>query len=703
MRKAILLSVVLFGVLILPAIHTASDSFHHEDPSFWLMRRLYAEEPGTSEDGKVGVDNDGEKLQDIDLGETGLEDFVLYICHILDVQLVYDKQIFSPGKKYMFKFQPQPVDRLFPLLRDTLGLYGYRLLSIGDENKPVYFIFKKDQPATFKLPPPNVIGKDGKVRSDKIIVKFVKLKYADANYLVNQLKALTGVNPKSLQSYPATNEIAIIDFPDLVERYERLIRVRDVEEAKLKTVVMELRHVKSSLLLAVMKQHLAALAVMSDMKPQAGASAYRLPVEFTAVEEPNKIVFTAPEHEAKKIEDFIKKFDVEIKAPEKEVVTEFYPLKFIDIEEAAKAISEVFGSQMITFGNGEITDSVEPSGTQVKFTSPTLVTNGQAEEKKPNNFQLEDYEIPAVVVQTHTTSLVITTSRRVHKKIKGLLAALDKKTPQVYLDAALVSVAYDTDLTIATELSTVDLLRAGKQVFSAADFGLSTLTPVPGYTLSGRTGFRRGGLIFGIAKDHANVIPALIRLSRTTSKVNVISNPSVFADNNKEAVFTTQDQEPFSETKETTSGSTITTQGGVETAAIEIKIMPTIYEGNSLRLEISLKVEAFTAPPASPNLSPPKTSNVYTGTITVPDGKTIIVGGLVTTNDSVTETKVPILGDIPLLGYLFKSHMKVRDKSVLYIFITPKILRQPAFEDVEKLEQQRRKQLEELDSKTKKK
>lgn len=687
MKRVTFLSCALLCLLILP-MASRPDASSNGCESFLAAEPLWAADAPQPEE-----------LQDIDLGTASLEDFVLFICRVLDVQVVYDKQIFQSGAKYMFKFKPQPVGNLFPLLRDTLDLYGYSLLSMGDENKPVYYIFKKDQPTTFKIPPPDVVPSGGAARADKVMIRFVKLRYADAGYLVNQLKALPGVDPKSLQAYPPTNEVAIIDFPDRVKYYEGLICDRDIEDAKLRTVVVELRHVKSAFLLDVVKQHLAAVALVSEGKqggPPGGALAasYRSPVEFTAVEEPNKIIFTAPEHEASRIEEFIRKLDVEIKTPEKEIITEIYALKHIDLEEAAEIVAKVFGSHNITVNNGQPV-SAEKKPAEENAEQPSK-SEYKGEPEKSGNFDLEEFEVPTVVVQKHTTSLVVTTSRRIHEKMKALLKVLDIKTPQVFIEAALVSVGYDTDLTVATELSTIQMLHSGPQVFSATDFGLSKLTPVPNFTLSGRTDFRKGGLVFGVAKDNANVIPGLVRLSRTTSKVKVLSNPSVFADNNREAVFSTTDQQAFSQTVDTASGTTITTQGGVETASIEIKIKPTIFEGETLRLEITLKVEAFTAPPANVNLSPPKTSNVYTGILSVADGKTIIVGGLVTNDEHVTETKVPVLGDIPLLGYLFKSQTKTKGKSVLYIFITPRIMKEAGCEDIDKLRQEKQNQLDEL-------
>jgi general secretion pathway protein D len=262
-----------------------------------------------------------------------------------------------------------------------------------------------------------------------------------------------------------------------------------------------------------------------------------------------------------------------------------------------------------------------------------------------------------------------------HDKIAELVKMLDKRVPQVFLQAALVSIAYDTDLSIVTELSTVERTTSGDKGFGVTDFGLSKLTPVPGFILQGRADFRKGGLTFGITHGNANIIPVLVRISKTDSRVNVISMPSVMADNDQKAEFSTQDSAPVTQRTTQSDGSISDTFGAYQTAAIKIAITPTILKGERLRLDVTLLVEAFTDTQASPQVPPPKTSNSFTGIITVPDQKTIVVGGLVSERDSLVESKVPILGDIPILGLLFKSKTKIKAKGVLYVFITPRILR----------------------------
>ncbi len=119
-------------------------------------------------------------------------------------------------------------------------------------------------------------------------------------------------------------------------------------------------------------------------------------------------------------------------------------------------------------------------------------------------------------------------------------------------------------------------------------------------------------------------------------------------------------------------------------------VTPHISESNHLRLRYELTLNSFTGAAPSPNSPPPRSTNTVSSEVVVPDGYTVVVGGLVGTTRSTTINKVPLLGDIPLAGLLFQSRTEVDNHRTLYIFLRPVIFRDDAFLDLKHFSDQRR-------------
>ena len=128
-----------------------------------------------------------------------------------------------------------------------------------------------------------------------------------------------------------------------------------------------------------------------------------------------------------------------------------------------------------------------------------------------------------------------------------------------------------------------------------------------------------------------------------------------------------------------------TSFGGFVQAGIQFAITPHISAANYLRLEYQIQLNSFAGPPMQTGevtIPPPRDTNLVQSEATVPDGHTIIIGGLRRTIDQETIDKVPLLGDVPLLGYLFRNRIRTNTTSTLYVFIRPLILRDDRFRDL---------------------
>jgi general secretion pathway protein D len=159
----------------------------------------------------------------------------------------------------------------------------------------------------------------------------------------------------------------------------------------------------------------------------------------------------------------------------------------------------------------------------------------------------------------------------------------------------------------------------------------------------------------------------------TQNDSNILSLPSILTNDNAEATVKADDSVPFTQTNQGQNSDT-TSFGGEKTAGITLKISPTISAGGYLRLNIDLQVSAFSGQAADPTVPPPSLQRSIQTSVTIPDGHTMIFGGVITDDQRRQEDKVPILGDLPIIGFLFRNTNDQSKKTNLYFFLTPHII-----------------------------
>src|SRR5262249_28167941 len=162
------------------------------------------------------------------------------------------------------------------------------------------------------------------------------------------------------------------------------------------------------------------------------------------------------------------------------------------------------------------------------------------------------------------------------------------------------------------------------------------------------------GLTGGIFNPKDFALPFVLTALATKTNANILSLPSILTNDTQSATVSAEDASPFASTTQG-QNSDQTSLGGTQKAGIILKISPTISAGDSPSLNINLTVSAFSGPATSPNLPPPSLERVISTQVTLPDGHTMIFGGVITEDKRRQEDKVPILGDIPLIGFLFRN------------------------------------------------
>jgi len=289
-----------------------------------------------------------------------------------------------------------------------------------------------------------------------------------------------------------------------------------------------------------------------------------------------------------------------------------------------------------------------------------------------------------IVADNNTFSIIVYASKKNQEWIRKLISTLDKRRPQVLIDVSLVEITredifdYDLNLIANTKhLVTGNIAVTGDTLPNSGSRGNEleggwnqTVTSTDGTVT--HTGFR------GFLGE--DKIQALLTAINQKNYGRVLAKPKILVNDNEEGTIKTTEKTFIPEETMTYPGTTTgTTPIPVKSttwkdyeAKIELKITPNISEGDLLRLEISMLREDF----QKQDVGPPdyRTSNVDT-IVTVPNGSTIILGGLTKLNQAKGGSKVPLLGDIPLVGGLFRTVSNSDKTSKLYVFVKANILR----------------------------
>ena len=289
----------------------------------------------------------------------------------------------------------------------------------------------------------------------------------------------------------------------------------------------------------------------------------------------------------------------------------------------------------------------------------------------------EDIEI---VPDENTFSIIVYASKKNQEWIKKLIKTLDRRRPQVLIDVSLVEInqknAFEYELNLVANAK--DFVTGNIAVKS----GTLPITAAAGKIIEGgfnSTGTTAATTFQGFFSD--DKIQALLTAIDTKKYGRVLAKPKILVNDNEEGKINTTQTTYISETTTNYQPATTGVTPGVVTATtfkpydakIELVIKPHISEGDLLRLEVSMVREDFKNLTATK--PPDYTKSNVTTIVTVPDGSTIILGGLTKLNQEKGTSKVPLLGDIPIAGALFRGVNNTTDDTHLYVFVKAVILR----------------------------
>ncbi|MCA9304929.1 MAG: secretin N-terminal domain-containing protein [Phycisphaerales bacterium] len=284
----------------------------------------------------------------------------------------------------------------------------------------------------------------------------------------------------------------------------------------------------------------------------------------------------------------------------------------------------------------------------------------------------------SLTADEQTNAILATGDPLLIAQLESMIALLDKRQPQVMLDVFLVSLSEGDAFDLGVELRT-QFQRGETAVDLASLFGLG---------LSGGGG-STGGFPVGTGLTGTVIRPGdfevLVRAVESENHGKTIALPRQLVANNATASLRSVSRQPFTSINASDTVAT-TSFGGTEDAGVTLTLTPLIAAGDHLNLEYAIELSAFTGESTTVEgggvIPPPSQQNSLQGQVTLPDGFTVVLGGLNSITDGVTQTRVPVLGSIPVLGALFGTQSDSTTESRFYVFVRANVMRHETFEDL---------------------
>ncbi len=288
----------------------------------------------------------------------------------------------------------------------------------------------------------------------------------------------------------------------------------------------------------------------------------------------------------------------------------------------------------------------------------------------PNNILPGEAQI---TIDQNTNTLIVVAEPAVQALYKELIAKLDVYRPQVLVEVTVVTLDAQEDFNFGIEIS-VGGQNGDERLFAFNSFGLSEVNPLNGSLML------IPGLGFNGTLVDPDVASVVLRALTRHRRAKVVSAPRVLVNDNATGLLSSVAEVPFSSINASSTVAT-TSFAGFAQAGTTVSVTPHISEGEYLNLEFDILVNDFTGA-GNESLPPPRNTDQVTSQVSIPDGYTVIVGGLTRQRSSTDVQGIPFFENIPIFQLLNSNNSEGEREQRLFVFIKPIILKDDKFKDL---------------------
>jgi general secretion pathway protein D len=570
---------------------------------------------------------------DFDNVDIGL--FIKFISELTGKNFVIDDGV--KGKVTIISPTKISVKEAYRVFESVLDVHGFTTVPAGSIIKIVPALHARSKNIETRL------REEAIAPEDKVVTQLIPLAYANPDELIKLFAPLISKSSLTV-SYPPTRMLIVTDVLSNIKRLLKIVEAIDVKGIGEEISVIPLEHATASNL----SKPLVSIFQEATQRAKKGAPIGPV-VRIMADERTNSLIILATEDDTLRIRKLIKLLDKEIPRGEGDI--HVYYLQNANAEDLVKVLLAL------------------PSDEKK-----------QAEKGKAPVISKE----VQIVADKATNSLVIKAKKQDYLVLEDIIKKLDIPRTMVYIEALIMEVNVDKEFRLGVEwLGMEDFTYHGRKggVFTgsggAGGVGdYSGITGLLGGSLP--SGFSLG--VVGEAITIGNVvfpnIAAILQAYQKDSDVNILSTPQILTTDNEEAEIKVGENVPYL----TTTGTTTTTGISYESyeykdVGVTLKITPQINQERFVRLKIFQ--ENVTLKKGAEEYRPTTLKRSAQTTVIVKDKNTVVIGGIIGETTERGAYQVPCLGDIPGLGLLFKSKSRTRNKTNLFVFLTPHIIENP--------------------------
>ncbi len=648
--------------LSLPAPHAfitpvAAITFPLRRCGVWLLSAALAGAPAVAQE-------PSDSRASLNFVGADIESVIRAIGHFTGNTFVIDPRV--KGTINLVSEKPVTKARAFEMLGSVLRLQGYAMVRTQEFVKVV-----PEADAKLQASPVQV----GKLRGDQIATRIFHLNHESATGLVAVLRPMISPN-NTIAADPSNNTLIVTDYADNLKRLARIIATLDTP------AIGELDVVRIEHGIAI------DLAVTINRLLDTGAApgqgdAGRLMVLADA--RTNSLIIRAPTvARANLARTLITKLDRPTTLPGNVHVVY---LRNAEATRLAQVLRAVMAGE-----SGAASLPGAPTGTTQQPATPPVGQQGAGLQAPPSSPAQQQGPLPTggvagfIQADPATNTLIITANERVYRNLRAIIDQLDARRAQVYVESLIVEISADR----AAELG-VQWASLSGNGNSSYRVGLLTGFSTQGNNLVQQAVSILGpngvplppgnGLSAGVFKQNSAGqlgLGMLARALETNAKANILSMPNLITLDNEEARIIVGQNVPFITGQFTTPASGGT--AGVNPfqtierrdIGLSLRVRPTISEGGTVKMAIYQETSNIQQSTASGLITSKRSIDTN---VLVDDGQIIVLGGLIEDTMADSVEKVPGLGDVPILGYLFRYQSKRRTKTNLMVFLRPTVIR----------------------------
>jgi general secretion pathway protein D len=594
---------------------------------------------------------------------------------ILRQQFIVDPRV--KGNITLYNEEPlSPREAYLNFLAALRGL-GFTVVEVGG-------LFKVVPEADAKLQAGTVSAGDSvSRRGDQVITQIFKINHENANNLVPVLRPLISPN-NTINANPGNNSLVITDYADNLQRIAKIIAAMDTPAAGDVEVIPVLNAAASDL--APVVQRLADTGQVAGAPGAVGGAAPTILVDTRS----NSLIVRAPNpSRMNSIRSLVAKLDQPLKGGNALGNIWVVYLKNADATKLASVLRAAYSTGG---GGGASSSSAAPSVSPTPATATAGAPGGATPATAPVAASAGPSTGGFVQADPSTNSLIITAPEPMYRQLRAVIDQLDSRRAQVYIETMIVKVDATKASEIGFQWQALSGNRGDKTIIGGGtNFGttgniisLSAATAqganATGFAAAQTAGIPTNGFNIGVLNKIGSIytLGALAKFLESNADGNVLSTPNLVSLDNEEAKIVIGQNVPFITGTFTNTGTTGGATNPFQTierkdVGLTLRVKPQIGEGGTVRMTIFQENSSVVS--AGSSAGPTTDKSSIETTVVVDDGQIMVLGGLLKDEFTGSAGKVPLLGDLPLVGGLFRSDNRTRVKSNLMVFLKPVVIR----------------------------